>query len=101
MPQLYHGNDPANQGWTYTGHNTCSHVAFYERDGVKADYYYTTGEPPTAVAEFAGSQLVAPNRVVGRSIPVPVPCSGAPRQGTKNADAPHAEDVRGSRALGV
>ncbi|KXZ51160.1 hypothetical protein GPECTOR_13g647 [Gonium pectorale] len=46
----YHGNDPAQQGWTYTGHNSNSRVAFYENDaGVKLDYYYTTGTTKTSM----------------------------------------------------
>lgn len=36
--------DPAAYGWKPTGVNEQSRVAFYERDGVKMDYYYTTGE---------------------------------------------------------
>lgn len=36
--------DPEQYGWTYQGTNERSRVSFYERDGVKMDHYYTTGE---------------------------------------------------------
>ncbi|KAG2498381.1 hypothetical protein HYH03_003640 [Edaphochlamys debaryana] len=48
--QPYHGHDPSQAGWNYTGHNSNSRVAFYENDaGVKADYYYTTGTIKTSM----------------------------------------------------
>jgi hypothetical protein len=34
---------PTQHGWTYQGGNEQSRVEFYERDGVKMDYYPTTG----------------------------------------------------------
>lgn len=109
MPQFYHGNDPAQQGWAYTGHNANSHVAFYERDGVKADYYYTTGEPQSL--RFQGLKLVAPRVVASFCVAWlggvaggqqrayrPLPCSarsGAPCLDTFKADLAHVEGVCG------
>jgi hypothetical protein len=40
---MSHNLDPAQYGWNYQGVNQASRVAFYEKDGVKMDYYYTTG----------------------------------------------------------
>jgi hypothetical protein len=39
----YHKTNPSDHGWTYQGSNNQSRVDFYQRDGVKMDYYYTTG----------------------------------------------------------
>ena len=41
---MSHNANPAQYGWTYQGSNQASKVEFYEKDGVKMDYYYTTGE---------------------------------------------------------
>lgn len=35
---------PIQYGWTYQGVNENSKVAFYEKDGVRMDCYYTTGD---------------------------------------------------------
>jgi hypothetical protein len=37
--------NPQDYGWQYQGRNEQSRVEFYQRDGVKMDYYYTTGKP--------------------------------------------------------
>lgn len=44
MSNPYHSTNPANAGWTYQGHNAQSRVEYYAKDGVKMDYYPTTGE---------------------------------------------------------
>jgi len=41
----HHHTNPQQYGWTYQGSNAQSRVEFYERDGVKMDYYPTTGAP--------------------------------------------------------
>lgn len=41
--------DPTAYGWTFQGVNETSRVAFYERGGVKMDYYYTTGTVKTSM----------------------------------------------------
>jgi hypothetical protein len=41
---MSHNSNPAQYGWNYQGSNQASKVEFYEKDGVKMDYYYTTGE---------------------------------------------------------
>jgi hypothetical protein len=41
---MSYNKDPAKYGWNYQGSNEASRVAFYEKDGVKMDYYYTTGD---------------------------------------------------------
>lgn len=39
-----HTTNPQELGWAYQGTNEQSRVSFYEKDGVKMDYYYTTGD---------------------------------------------------------
>jgi hypothetical protein len=39
----HHKTNPVDHGWTYKGGNSQSRVEFYERNGVKMDYYPTTG----------------------------------------------------------
>jgi hypothetical protein len=41
---MSHNPNPAQYGWNYQGSNQASKVEFYEKDGVKMDYYYTTGK---------------------------------------------------------
>lgn len=41
---MSHKANPVQYGWTYQGSNEQSRVEFYERDGVKMDYYPTTGQ---------------------------------------------------------
>ncbi|GLI66129.1 hypothetical protein VaNZ11_009859 [Volvox africanus] len=48
--QAYHNNDFKGTSWDYTGHNSQSRVAFYQNDqGVKMDYYYSTGTTKTSM----------------------------------------------------
>ncbi|GMH34316.1 hypothetical protein BSKO_02150 [Bryopsis sp. KO-2023] len=44
-----HNANPQDYGWTYQGSNQQSRVDFYERDGVKMDYYPTTGTTKTSM----------------------------------------------------
>ncbi|WIA29386.1 hypothetical protein OEZ86_011890 [Tetradesmus obliquus] len=46
---MSYNKDPAQHGWNYQGSNEASRVAFYEKDGVKMDYYYTTGTVKTSM----------------------------------------------------
>ncbi|KAF6262494.1 hypothetical protein COO60DRAFT_1293389 [Scenedesmus sp. NREL 46B-D3] len=46
---MSHNANPAQYGWTYQGSNQASKVEFYEKDGVKMDYYYTTGTMKTSM----------------------------------------------------
>jgi len=41
---MSHQTNPTQYGWTYQGSNEQSRVEFYQKDGVKMDYYPTTGE---------------------------------------------------------
>lgn len=41
--------DPAGFGWTFTGSNEVSRVEFFEKDGIKLDWYYTTGTLKTSL----------------------------------------------------
>eukprot|EP00884_Botryococcus_braunii_P019372 jgi/Botrbrau1/6118/Bobra.331_2s0013.1 len=45
----HHKANPSDYGWTYQGSNEQSRVDFYQRDGVKMDYYYTTGTTKTSM----------------------------------------------------
>jgi hypothetical protein len=40
---MSHKANPTQYGWSFQGSNEQSRVEFYERDGVKMDYYPTTG----------------------------------------------------------
>jgi hypothetical protein len=41
---MAHKTNPQEHGWQYQGSNEQSRVDFYAKDGVKMDYYYTTGD---------------------------------------------------------
>ncbi|KAJ3110938.1 hypothetical protein HDU96_006134 [Phlyctochytrium bullatum] len=45
----HHQSNPRDHGWTYQGSNQQSRVDFYQRDGVKMDYYPTTGTVKTSM----------------------------------------------------
>ncbi|KAK9865675.1 hypothetical protein WJX84_001868 [Apatococcus fuscideae] len=42
-------NQPAEKGWNYQGTNDQSRVDYWEKDGCKLDYYYTTGTFKTSM----------------------------------------------------
>ena len=41
--------DPVEFGWIFTGSNEVSRVEFFEKDGVKLDWYYTTATLKTSL----------------------------------------------------
>ncbi|EPZ34257.1 hypothetical protein ROZALSC1DRAFT_30458 [Rozella allomycis CSF55] len=46
---MTHKSNPSDYGWNYQGSNQQSRVEFYERSGVKMDYYPTTGTVKTSM----------------------------------------------------
>lgn len=46
---MSHKTNPQDYGWSFKGSNERSKVEYYERDGVKMDYYPSTGTTKTSM----------------------------------------------------
>lgn len=85
---MSHNANPAQYGWTYQGSNQASKVEFYEKDGVKMDYYYTTGE----IDVMCISAGALRNRITAQHAQHGGQLTDEPSTTNRDADALHASN---------